>query len=88
MAARDEYVTYKSMLGWIIGSGVGWASLVVSLGWIAWEVHGATPHNGAATQVQVQREITHIRELMAADRLAFKTQADRIEKKLDFLLEK
>lgn len=83
-----EYVTYKVMLGWLIGSGVGWASLVVSVGWIGWQVHLMQPHPGAATTTQLEREVSHIRELMSQNQKSMELQTNRIEKKLDSLINK
>ena len=83
---ESEFVTYKVMLGWLIGSGAGWASIVVSVGWVAWQIHGAQSHPDAASTKQVQREVTHIREIMAANLRTIQIQTDRIEKKLDTLM--
>lgn len=71
------------MLGWVIMSGAAWATLVVTIGWFAWEVHLQQPHPGAVTDREFERLIDRVGDKDEA----FSKRFDRMDSKLDRLIE-
>lgn len=69
----ETYVTWKAFLTTTATAG----SLVISLGWIGWQVHASQPHHDAVTEREFDRHTDGIEKRLT-----------RIENKIDQVLGK